>query len=547
MGNNTLEGDEESEFEGCNSIEEVNIEQAYNNKKQENPLNTAATTDSSFLPLYIPGYAYRVDAEITSGAVRDVLQRAILGLMRITSHLVVGSIPNTTENIASELCLELPIIENALRTLCDEGIVIEENGIYQLTPDPDRADDGILERRDGWLFWCPCINNFLNMLVLGPCPDPAEKADNVDGWQAHPGRNELRQALRHASLRDISVYTCRRVGKNADIVTEKDISSDIVIKGISLFSKFSGKDYPLVVPVEIRPRISGTPGIFFRQPHFYLDLNDLPDYTYNLESKLHEYYPLKLEAIENEGVHINNDYFLAKHAPEFAKLGGKDKIVALSEEAVSCNLHGVVLRPQFDQQELRNIARDAEIKLLLSNNGVAAVDVHSLRWDFVPVLQTLGRILSDEAAALLRERFFLNAFERIQLRVKEDTARGENNAWRRIVSERLKQLNLDYCPWDLGRHKYNDLRAEVNNEGSRHQLGNAFLLWLLPPILDSESPEGRAHLNWIRAVQRQEPNILSICHETIQQRNIDKTYRSDGMPVNQFRENIYRIWRTIGA
>jgi hypothetical protein len=153
---------------------------------------------------------------------------------------------------------------------------------------------------------------------------------------------------------------------------------------------------------------------------------------------------------------------------------------------------------------------------------------------------------------LLARQEFRRALDRIEMEL--DTLPGNAARQRECtkrIDEKCRELGLHYRGWKLADHlsKPPLLRSAIGDPSKRGQLGSAFALWLLPPMLESSSEDAAAHLSWIRSALRECPDLLDVFSSTAQQRHLDKASKKNEleMPLEAFATNTYRIWKALGT
>jgi hypothetical protein len=78
-------------------------------------------------------------------------------------------------------------------------------------------------------------------------------------------------------------------------------------------------------------------------------------------------------------------------------------------------------------------------------------------------------------------------------------------------------------------------------------MGSAFVLWITPLISSNKDPDVSIFRQWVIDAFKLFPNLADVVNISIQSRNYKKAYYEHNPDVNQVRNNIYRIWKSIGS
>ena len=491
-----------------------------------------------------PACAICVDVDLVENAGRDPIQRAILGLLRCSNR------PHTVRILAEELCIpeKEALVRNVLQFLLDDGLVLEEAGVYRAQP--VHEDEGPSERFEAWLIWDDLSCRFLPLLLIDVKREEMLKlskraADSpmyTVPRQLSPERQISRGNL-WATVRDakFSMLKYSETGK----VFER--LSDPIIRRLSL-SRVRD-DFNLLVQAEIRPRITGKPTIFFFGPTLE---SGISPYEYNPEmgAIISRCAPEILDAVSVDAEKIKNDYLLKRNAGVLAKFGSTEQLRFDATRELERELRGTVLTNDFAAEDLKGTAADAETSFLLSASGIES-DA-SVRDRYHQVVLHIARILGDRMAAVLSAPVFKESIARMVQEQESKTKEQKRREAEELISCRCRDLGISFEPWNLATHmkSMSDLRSDIGNSSSRHQLGSSFLLWLLPLVLDIQSTEGRAHLKWVRSALNSCPDLLRIFNSMNELRIHDKKRLSPGEHVRSLkvhRASVYMVWRAIGG
>ncbi|MBT3193266.1 MAG: hypothetical protein HN341_11990 [Verrucomicrobia bacterium] len=510
----------------------------------EHDRETTQKDDRIWKAIVTPGRAYQVCLELVNPSGEDALQRAVLGLLRL--HPSTGT---SAERIAQDLGLSEGITNRVLTALADMQVLVEEDGLYQEAKRED-GDGGTVSTVTGWVVW-DCYRGDLLRTILADSPmQRLRKHLNLQERRLSvpfprrdlPRREELRRALLRATASD----ECRLFSLRDSEFVELQ---DVVVRTVSLLEE--ERPFPLLVPVEVRPRVGETAGLFFHETQLAEAEFPVADFCAQMAQIIESRQPDSLRELTEEAMAVNNRWLADRGAEMLAEYGGEERVRADARQARKEMLRGVSLDEAFADQELFGSAEDAEVDFILHQNG--AMDAAPVRFAFERVLQILGRIVGDQAAKLLWSEGAARAINRL-ITSQEDWSNSRRRKWAQDREARTcRALGLSLGDFRMRTYlsELKNVRGALRDGAQRHQLRIAFALWMLPLFMEPEKPEVAGHIADVRSCLEAFPNFPDVLNITVEQRNADKSNRLSEvdatLPLRELRSNIYRIWKTVGA
>ncbi|MFA6291515.1 MAG: hypothetical protein WC637_07015 [Victivallales bacterium] len=493
--------------------------------------------------VYVPGIAYEVYLEIASMNGEDSLQKAVLGLLRLSPGR------HSAELMCADLGISEVLLRQVLRHLIDQQSVVEQDGLFA-NAKSDGEEIHPVQKINGWVFWDAYGQRFLETVLIDLS---AEKLKKFLGMKMRrkncPCSSNLRPKLNEMQNALLSVL---RAGDCSIFQTSDENGNFLINEAVGLsvqrvLLRDNDFECPLLVPVEVRARLSSEPALIFHNPQL-MDISmtqPVPDA--HIKEQIKQEQSEDFEHLYSNANKFNLQFLKNRHADVLANLGGVDMIRADARNARDRELSGCVKSSTCFTDELLATAEDAEESLLLLRQNIGAEPV--VRRNFEHVLQLLARLVGEEMADFFEVREHFKALQQ----AAQDISNAESRKkWALIrCQERCRKLSIDLGGFHIETHlkeidRYPNI---IKDTGCRHQLGYAFTLWLLPAFLDVDTDSAKAHVDKIRHAFHTNPSFGDMLANTIKQRILDKETRDgntyDGLPVLAVKRNVYSIWKVL--
>jgi len=493
--------------------------------------------------LWSPGWAVRVYVEIKNTNGTDALQKVILGLMHAGISGLAGS-------LANEICLEETIVESALKTLHSDDWIHWDGSEWKITSKTDQSDVQAV-RRVGWVFWDSLRHRLLpelllddNGAALGSGAVTIAVCDVLKEDEFHrPLISQVRAELIPAvEARGFNVRALKQVGNENKF---DDVSESLLRVSLPDSSR-KMMWHPLIIPYRIEANLGTHPSIYCCEPIYSCELSNESPYNPFLRSVIEDkiekaYHPVNAFAEDLQRKERE------KHGATFlAKMGGSERLDADARNAVLRMLGGQLHEGPFASSPLYNAAEDAE-RIWLTMPDLPQSSA-SLRNPYSRLLQVLATCISDEMLPLWQgnhsardaaQKFPSNWYAN-QRRLNFDDARQR---WDAAVSRFSKKVGIPFDEWGI--NTAGEMKSAATFARRRTQLGIVLRCWAAFAIAAESDPDGRFVLAWISESLTRFPNLFKVFEAVKEQRNLDKGRSFDNMPIGEYRNSIYKIWRAI--
>lgn len=493
--------------------------------------------------LWSPGWAVRVYVEVKNTNGADALQKVILGLMH-------AGVPGLAGSLANELCLEETIVESVLKTLHADDWILWGGGEWKKTTKTDQFDVQA-ERRIGWVFWDSLRHRLLpelllddNGAALGSDAVTIADCDVLKPDDFHrPTISQVRaELIPTVEARGFNVRALRKAGYETKF---EDMSESLIRVSLQDSSR-KMRWHPLIIPYRIEANLGTHPSIYCCDPVYSLQPSHESPYNPFLraviEAKIEKaYHPVSAFAEELQRK------VREKHGAAFlAKMGGSERLDADARNAVLRMLGGTRVEGPFASPTLFAAAEDAE-RIWLTTAELPQSS-ESLRTQYSRVLQVLATCLSDEMLPLWQ------ANQNTRKAAQKFPSRWDAGKRRMNFDDIIKRWNADVSrfsrkheiPFDKwGVNTAGEMGSAATYPTRRTQLGLVLRCWAAFAIAAEGDPEGRFVLSWIRESLAEFPRLFETFESVKDQRNQDKGRSSENVPIGEYRDAIYKIWKAI--
>jgi hypothetical protein len=504
--------------------------------------------------VFLPGVACQVYVGVADDQFRDRLQQAVITLMRARPKDLACGV--SAKELADDLCVPPGVLESVLLALEQDDLVRSQDGLFTLTE--AAATSGPLRDSIGWMFWNSLAMEFLPILLLdttaqGLPRHPAPQLD-LDAADQHRHQDKIPpgamlEAARHPE------FVIGRLTPGFSIET----ANQLQVRSISREGPRRG--WPLAILAEIRPRFGGTPAVFLHHPRPLPDWPSEPTFAPFLHPAIKEQLPAKAAEIDRLARDVQSQFLRENHAEFLEKLGGAQKVLAEAEARVESELAGTKLAAQFSSTDLKTVARDAELNLILFQQDSALISEASVRRDFATVLQALGGIVSDISADYLQRPDVKERARNLSLDLhkldspncyKEEDQPRRRDFWRQRFSQLEKHLGCDLRDWRSlivkNLSALDKFLKDAAWESKRHTLGSAFTCWCAVPLIGESCPSAQDHLAWMKSAVSSMANLPNRYLVLKDVRNEDKVVKTalNAISLDDFRADVYALWRAFG-
>ncbi|MRR08443.1 MAG: hypothetical protein EG828_16285, partial [Deltaproteobacteria bacterium] len=320
--------------------------------------------------------------------------------------------------MSDDLGLDSSLVQTALDTLAEDGVIKGASGVYRLQKSETVA--GQVEKSSGWMIWDCYRSKFLPRLYLNPEstfrfrvnestePNPASSvADSASTAFRTPEPYLVRDLLRvAASGNDFEIHELYR-GR-----VRKYPNETARVRFISRMSQ-APQELFLNVPVEIRPRLASEPGLFFFEPELTWPLETLDaSHSPEMRSILAATCPVEVARVHRIANEVNTSFLVENDADVLIKLGGIEKLKLDAEIAVKEQLGSAALHESFYSDDIIFSAQDAERSRLMMASGI--MQQQEVRRSYGVVLQMLAAVLGEMMADLFSARPIQAALEQLE-------------------------------------------------------------------------------------------------------------------------------------
>jgi hypothetical protein len=490
-----------------------------------------------------PGWAVRVYVEVKNTNGADALQKVILGLMH-------AGVPGLAGSLANELCLEETIVESVLKTLHADDWIHWDGGEWKKTTKTDQFDVQI-ERRVGWVFWDSLRHRLLSELLLddngaalGSDTGTIADCDVLKSEDFHrPTMSQVRaELIPTVEARGFNVRALKQAGNESKL---ENVSESLLRVSLQNSSR-KMRWHPLIIPYRIEANLGTHPSIYCCEPVYSCELSHESPYNPFLRAVIEDkiekaYHPVSAFAEDLQRK------VREKHGAAFlAKMGGSERLDADARNAVLRMLGGTRVEGPFASPTLLSAAEDAE-RIWLTTAELPQSS-KSLRTQYSSILQALAACLSDEMLPLWEgnhsvrsaAKKFPSSWDAGKRRLSFEDSKQR---WNAEVSRFSRKHAMPFHKWGIS--TAGEMKSAATFDRRRTQLGLVLRCWAAFAIAAEGDSDGRFVLSWIRESLNEFPRLFEIFETVKDQRNLDKGRSSENIPIGEYRDAIYKMWKAI--
>lgn len=304
--------------------------------------------------------------------------------------------------------------------------------------------------------------------------------------------------------------------------------------------------HPLAVPYRVEANLGANPSIYCCEPIYSLQLSNTSPYSPFLRATIEENMSKAYQPIRDFAEKLQSRERTGHGAGFLAKMGGSERIDAEARNAVLRMLGGNLPNGPFSAHPLFNAAEDAErIWLTMATLPQSS---ESLRTQYSRILQVLATCLSDEMLPLWQKN---HSARRAALNFPSSWDAGKRKLdfenvkqrWDGEVRRFSKRHGLSFDTWGI--NTAGEMKSAATFDRRRTQLGIVLRSWAAFAIAAESDADGRFVLAWISESLAHFPNLFAIFETVKEQRNLDKGRNFDNVSIHEYRDGIYKIWKSI--